>query len=105
MTVAEDEGKRKGWHVLTLMVVCSMISAIMIIGGWRLTQRQIDLGQSSGTTQVDMKMTEFKLKSTYPGIAFILCGTFLMIAVVRKEIFFKTQHKDDNHPGYTEIRY
>ena len=106
MTVAENAVKRQAKYNVGLMVLCTVVALVMVVGGCGLTQRQLDLGGPSDT-EMALKLDEFRLKSTYPGIAFIACGTFLMIALVRKRIRFKTQHKDSPNkiPGYTEIEY
>ena len=105
LTIATEEVTRKNRYMVWVLTMCGLVSLTMIIEGYILTQSQIDLGQSYDATKVEMKLTEFKLKSTYPGVAFILAGSLLMIAVVRKKIYFKTQHKDAANPGFTELHY
>ena len=105
MTLADHEVTRKNRYMIAVLIMCSIVSLAMIVGGYLLTQRQIGLGQSGDATEVEMKLAEFRLRSTFPGVAFIVAGSSLMIAVVRKKIYFKTQHRDDTNPGFTELHY
>ncbi len=84
----------------------------MFVGGFLLTQRQIGISADQPTDQskeseltLNVKNEEFKLRSTYPGLVLIVCGTALAVVLVRKRFYFKTQHQDkqNNIPGFTEL--
>lgn len=107
MTVAEDAVKSQRKYVIGLLIACFLLAFAMIITGYCLTQQQIGARQGTGQTELELKQTELKLKSTYPGIAFITCGTLIMLGLLNRRVKFKTQHKDEknNVPGFTEIEY
>ncbi len=89
-------------------VIGGLVALAMIILGFYLTQRQLDIKISEKTTElaINTKKEEFKLKSTYPGLVFIICGTVLGAVTIARPIHFITKHKDEKagEPGSTEIK-
>ena len=111
MTVAEDAIKAHSLTRIWYLIIGGVIAFAMVGFGWYLTQRQIDTAavQKADPQQTDLtlnlKQEEFKLRSTYPGLVLIVCGTSLAVVLIRKRFYFKTQHKDETNriPGFTEM--
>ena len=107
MTVAEKAIVAHTKTRIAYLVAGWTIAAIMVFGGWRITQRQIDVlgGEQPKQIELEFSKEQFKLKSTYPGLVLIVCGTWLAAAIVLKKFHFKTQHQDSESkiPGYTEL--
>lgn len=84
--------------------ICGVIAIVMVGAGSWLTQRQMEFQSSLPQNElgINLKTQEFKLRSTYPGSILMIGGTVIMVALIWKRFHLKTQHKDDNHPGYTE---
>ena len=112
MTAAEDAIKAHSTTRIWYLIIGGVIAFVMVLAGLFLTQRQLDLS-AQGNMQdvkateftVDLKKEAFKLRSTYPGLVLIVCGTGLAVVLIRKRFYFKTQHKDEknNIPGFTEL--
>lgn len=89
-------------------IVGGIIACLMIFFGYFLTQRQLEIQHSEEMTELEINFAkeEFKLKSTYPGLVFIVCGTFVGVIVLGKGFYFITKqtNKQDGTPGYLEIK-
>ena len=91
-----------------ISIISGLVAIVMIISGYKLTQRQLQLQISDKTTEIEANLAkeEFKLKSTYPGLVFIICGTVIGTMVLGKGFYFKTRqtNKETGDPGFTEIK-
>ena len=112
MTAAEDAIRAHSKTRIWYLSVGGLIAISMVIFGYALTQRQLDLQGTYGQTQseeteltLDLRKEGFRLRSTYPGLVLIVCGTALAIVLIWKRFYFKTQHKDERNqiPGFTEL--
>lgn len=114
MTAAQDAIRAHSKTRIWYLVIGGSIAFAMVGCGFLLTQRQVNVaaeggaGDQSQPTEmaINMQKEEFKLRSTYPGLVLIVCGTVLAVALVWKGFYFKTQHKDSEAgiPGFTELK-
>lgn len=106
-TVAERAIEVHSRTRIYYLIIGGLLALTMILGGYHLTQRQMDLKLTDTNTEFQLKVIneEFKLKSTYPGLVLIVCGTVLAMTLIRKRFYFETQHKDsdNNIPGHTKL--
>lgn len=108
MTAAEHAVQTLPKMRIWISIIGGAISIAMIISGYCLTQRQLRIEISEKITEVEVNLQkeEFKLKSTYPGLVFIICGTVIATVVLGKGFYFMTKqtNKKTGEPGATEIK-
>ena len=105
MSVASEIIKTSNHARVLHGAIGAVASIILIVSGFLLTQKQMELPQNDSTSEIilNAKIVEFKSTSTYPGITLITCGTFIACATILKKYKAKTQWKDENYPGFTEV--
>jgi hypothetical protein len=97
-----------GQYRLTTAVIGYVLSAVLIVGGVWLTQRDAAVPSTKPeylNSEFSAKLggSEFVAKNTAPGITLIICGTAIVIVTIRRKFRQKTQWADDKHPGFTEV--